>query len=89
MSGCVCIMRGIVFGFRVIDADFVGTYECRAVKKWWGWDIDLTEEKLLSELDRGLLSRVDAPLDCVHSLFVVPKDGGGGRIVIDCSKPKE
>ena len=82
------IMRGIVFGFHVIDDEFVGTYECRTVKKRLGWESDLIEEKLLSELDRGLLSRVQAPPDCVHSLFVVPKDGGGGRIVIDCSKPK-
>ena len=62
---------------------------CKEVE---GWETDLIEEKLLSESDRCLLSWVDIPPDCVHSLFAlsVPppplKMGGGGRI--DCSKPK-
>ena len=25
---------------------------------------------------------------CTHGVFVVPKQDGGGRVVVDCSKPK-
>ena len=32
--GFIFIMHGIVFGFWVIDDDFVRMYECRFVKKW-------------------------------------------------------
>lgn len=81
------ILRGIVFGFRVIDADFKGTYDsCRSKKRKDG-EAEVIEEKLKAELQAGMVSRVVEPPSCIHGIFVVPKDDGGGRSVVDCSRP--
>ena len=72
----------------MIDDNFSGSYECKSNKKTTSWESELIGKKLKSELGSGMLSIVEDVPTCVHSLFVVPKDGGGGRLVIDCSKPK-
>ena len=40
------------------------------------------------EQEKDYITSVDiAPL-CVHDVFVVPKGDGGGRVVVDCSRPR-
>ena len=34
-----------------------------------------------------MLSIVDTPMTCIHSLFCLPKVTGGGRLIVDCSLP--
>ena len=81
------ILKGIVFGFNVIDSDFERTYDsCRKPGKL-DWENTIIEDKLLAEIESGVISVVDEPPMCIHGVFVVPKDGGGGRSVVDCSKP--
>lgn len=84
----IYILRGIVFGFRVINDDFKGRYDIGKVGRMNEWERGIIEEKLLAELGAGIVTRVDTPPDCVHGIFVVPKDGGGGRSVVDCSRPE-
>ena len=53
-----------------------------------GWERDIIERKIWAKLDSGVLSEVKGPPQCIHGMFVVPKDDGGGRTVINCSKPE-
>ena len=75
------ILRGIAFGFKVVDDSFDG-------KLLTMWERDLIGEKLKAGLAAGMISEVEEEPTCIHAMFVVPKDGGGGRVVVDCSKPK-
>ena len=43
---------------------------------------DIIESKLNSELDQLMLTIVDTPVECAHALFCVPKDDGGGRLIV-------
>lgn len=81
------ILQGIVFGFRVIDENCNVTYNIKRQRSSSAGENEIIESRLQAELHNGLLIEVDKPPACVHGIFVVPKDDGGGRTVIDCSKP--
>ena len=71
------ILKGIVFGFNVIDPEFERCYDsCRRPGKV-DWENNIIEKKLLAEIESGVISVVESPPMCVHGVFVVPKDGGG------------
>ena len=46
------------------------------------------DNKLRAELEKDFLSVVDEPPLCCYAAFCALKDGGGGRVIIDCSKPR-
>ena len=62
----------------MINASYSGNYNCKLKKQSRQWELDLINSKLNSELSSGMLSIVQVIPRCVHALFVVPKDGGGG-----------
>ena len=78
------ILKGAVFGFRVINPDCQASY---LPKLRQNRDKDIIQTKLLTEIDRGCISVVDQPPTCVHNIFCVPKEDGGGRAIVDCSRP--
>ena len=69
----------------MLDDSFAGTYKCKVGSHLTMWDRDLIGGKLRTELSAGMISEVDT---CIHVMLVVPKDGGGGRVVVESSKPK-
>ena len=36
---------------------------------------------------RGISLRAESKPICLHGIFVVPKNEGGGQSMVDCSKP--
>ena len=44
-------------------------------------------DKLEGEIRDGSISVINEIPTCVHDIFWVPKDGGGGRTIVDCSRP--
>ena len=83
------LIMGVVFGFRVINPSFRGNYSSGRKGRMKQWESDLIESKLKSELEGGMLTVVKDRPRCTHGIFVVPKDDGGGRAVVDCSKPDD
>ena len=82
------IFRGILFGFRIIDDDCDISYDTRVHRIADRWERTIIEDRLNAELESGILTRPESAPTCVHGIFVVIKDGGGGRSIIDCSKPR-
>ena len=82
------IIRGVVFGFPVInpdcEADYIPPFRHTRDREMRG----IIQEKLEGEISRGCISVVDHPPPCVHNIFCVPKDDGGGRAIVDCSRPR-
>ena len=52
------------------------------------WESQIIKNKFEQELQDGKISRVTDTPRCIHDVFVVPKEEGGGRVVVDCSRPK-
>ena len=70
----------------MIDDDCNDAYDVRTIKKGDSWERGIIEDKLKDEMSRGILLKSESKPTCVHSIFVVPKDDGGGRSMVDCSK---
>lgn len=83
----VYILTGVTFGFRAINPHFTNTYDSVRKKKCNAWEANIIDKKLRDEIDTGIVTKVDTPPQCIHGIFVVPKDDGGGRAVVDCSRP--
>ena len=81
------ILRGICFGFRVINPDCHIDYQAQGRRVRDPVDHAVVTEKLKGEIDRGCVSVVCDRPSCVHDIFCVPKEGGGARAIVDCSKP--
>ena len=82
------ILRGVVFGFSVINPDCETAY-LPTLRQTRDREIrGMIQGKLEGEIDRGCISVVDQAPPCVHNIFCVPKDDGGGRAIVDCSRPK-
>ena len=73
--------------FKVLDDSFAGTYKCKVSSHLTMWERDLIGDKLRTELSAGMISELEKT-NCIHAMFVVPKDEGGGSLVVDCSQPK-
>ena len=82
------IIRGVVFGFSVINPSCEASYDTKHRRVADPGDRETITDKLLAEIDRGCISVVDAPPKCVHDIFCIPKEGGGTRSIVDCSKPE-
>lgn len=85
------VMRGIIFGFRVINDSCDSAYAGRNYGSSTG---ELTHsamsDKLKREINAGILTVRDNPQICSHPIGTVPKsDSIGFRTIIDCSAPKE
>ena len=82
------LLRGVCFGFRVIDSDCVSRY-------WQGNYSSITKgltgqtmnDRVKKELDAGLLCEVSRPCACVHPFGAVPKGHDDFRAIVDCSSP--
>ena len=85
----IYILRGVVFGFNVINPSCTSIYEAGHRRVRDPADRAIITDKLLSEIDRGCISIVDTAPKCTHDIFCVPKEGGGGRSIVDCSKPMD
>lgn len=85
------ILRGIIFGFKVVNPDCVSSYSrpnYSTIKSGIGYEV--MNKKLLIELENGAVSIVSDQPRCTHAIFSIPKnDGSGMRAIIDCSKPYE
>ena len=84
------IMHGITFGFKVVNQDCPSSYIKENYTSATGEDVkDKLSAKLKAEIASGAISIVPEPPRCVHALGTVPKDGGGMRVIVDCSAPGE
>lgn len=81
------ILRGVVFGFNVINPSCTTEYDAerRRIRDPEGRAI--VEDRLNAEIASGCVAVVDCRPTCLHDIFCIPKDGGGGRSIVDCSKP--
>ena len=83
------ILMGVVFGFNVINPSCTAEYGPGRGRVKNPDDREFIAGKLLAEIDRGCISVVDEAPTCVHDIFCIPKEGGGSRSIVDCSKPSE
>ena len=82
-------MKGVCFGFMVINCDCDACYDCRHGASRDQADREAMSSKLRAEIAMGALSVVSDKPTCVHRLFCIPKDGEGGvRGIMDCSRPE-
>ena len=63
-------------------------YNPGKLKNKSNWESTIIEEKFRAEERQNYISSVEAVPICTHDVFVVPKGDGGGRVVVDCSRPK-
>ena len=82
------IMKGVCFGFMVINWDCDACYGCGqgAGGDWSGREA--MSLKLRREIEAGSLTVVADRPTCMHRLFCIPKEGGGVRGIVDCSQPE-
>ena len=52
------------------------------------WEGEIITKKMREELASGNISEISSKPVCTLVIFVVPKDDGGGRVVVDCSWPE-
>lgn len=86
---CDYILRGVIFGFRVIDQDCSATYSgCNYNSSTGPATYDAMSKKLKREIEAGILTIKEGPELCVHPIGAIPKaDNTGFRAIIDCSSP--
>lgn len=84
------ILRGVIFGFRVINDNCEASYESSNYSSSTGpLTYAAMSKKLNREIKAGILTVRDEPELCVHPIGTVPKaDSVGFRAIIDCSAPK-
>lgn len=82
------LLWGVTFGFEIINPDCPAQYGNNSSNIKSPIFREIINDKLLCELREDMLSVVPGPLLCNHSIFCVPKTDGGGRAIIDCSRPK-
>ena len=80
------ILRGVCFGFRVIDSNcnsqyFLDNYS--SINKVSG----SMAGKLKKELEEEMVTVVSTPCTCVHPFGAVPKGDSDFRAIVDCSRP--
>lgn len=81
------VLRGVLFGFKVMDASCQSEYKCANYEEATkGENYKLLTAKLRKELDKGCVTQVDSPMICTHAIGCVPK-GDGVRGIVDCSRP--
>ena len=83
----IYILKGVVFGFNVINPSCTSEYGPGDGRVKSPGDREVITDKLLAEIDRGCVSVVDEAPTCIHDIFCIPKEGGGSRSIVDCSKP--
>ena len=82
----VLYCRGIVFGFKVIDANCDVSYDVSKLKRGDTWERDLIEEKLLTEMSGGILLWAIRCPAYVHRIFV-PKTTAGCVVLLTAVNP--
>ena len=82
------MLRGAIFGFRVIDPDWVSSYFQNNYSSITKGDMGVEmSARVRAEVEAGLVCVVDEPCVCVHSLGAVPKGHNDFRAIVDCSTP--
>lgn len=82
------LLRGAIFGFKVIDSDCDSCYRADNYSSITNPDIaPRMGERLAKEIEEGLVSVVREPCTCIHALGSVPKGDDDFRAIVDCSKP--
>ena len=82
------ILRGLCFGFKVINSDCVSAYESGNYSSITEGDVgDRMTARLSEEIDAGLVSVVSEPCICIHPFGCVPKGHDDFRAIVDCSTP--
>ena len=80
------ILRGVCFGFRVIDRNCGSNYFLDNYSS-----INKVSEsmagKLKKELEEEMVTVVPTPCTCVHPFGAVPKGDSDFRAIVDCSRP--
>ena len=83
------ILRGVIFGFKVINAGCDSAY-CKAnySSAKTSNSYSIMNSKLKTELSTEAVTVVQNAPQCTHGIFSIPKSNGVGvRTIIDCSKP--
>ena len=82
------ILKGVCFGFMVINHNYMAAYDCPHGSRGHGATRNAMPKELYAEIDTGTLTVVRERLVCVNRLFCIPKNGGGLWGIVDCSHPE-
>ena len=63
------------------------SYDVKRTKTKSDWEIGILLAKFKDEYENGVISKAPETHLYTHTAFIVPKDDGGGCMVVDCSKP--
>lgn len=81
------ILYGVTFGFHIINQSCSTTYHSGPKKIKSNDFRDRIEKKLVNELLEERISIINEILLCTHGIFWIPKEWGGGRAIVDYSRP--
>ena len=82
------VLRGVCFGYRVIDAECSSSYSCSNYSSITKSPIgDTMSARLQLEIAEGLVTIVEQECVCTHALGSVPKGRDDFRAIVDCSNP--
>ena len=82
------ILRGICFGFKVIDAVCNSSYNLENYNSILKKGVsEVMSIKLNKELEEEMITRVAVPCVCIHPFGAVPKGHDDFRAIVDCSSP--
>ena len=82
------VLRGVCFGYRVIDSECDSSYDQANYSSITRGDIGKAmTARLEAEIEGGLLTVVEKQCKCTHPLGSVPKGQDDFRAIVDCSSP--
>ena len=83
------VLRGVCFGFRVIDDTCDSNYNRGNYGSITKGEVGVTMMgRIQAEIDAHMLTVVEHPCRCIHSLGAVPKGDDDYRAIVDCSSPE-
>ena len=82
------MLNGVVFGFHIINQTCTTSYTTKPKRIRSAQFVKIIEDHLKTEIAEVKLIVNEMPM-CTHGIFCIPKDGGGGCSIADCSKPSE
>ena len=83
------VLRGVCFGFKVIDHNCDSSYVVGNYGSITRGDVcDEMSARLRVEIEEEIVSIVDRPCVCVHAIGSVPKGADDFRAIVDCSSPE-
>ena len=71
---CIHILKGVTFGFQVIN-DNLSLSHTAVSNNINNKDLkQIIENKLVAEIQQGVISVVESPMKCSHAIFCIPKE---------------